>query len=426
MRIEEQLINKILNSGLEGYFESGGSLEILDTNKEELKFILKHHEEYGNIVDLTTFRRKFPRFEVGEVNETIPYLIHALKEQKNFGTLKQLLEEVSKISVEDSFEATRLLKSRLNYLKGEDNIQAIDIIHDTSRGEEYQHRLDSGVSPFVSTGLPELDSIIGGYNKQGEELVVVVARSGHGKSFYLVKTVHSAWESGLRVGFVSPEMTPSRIGYRFDTIHKGISNRALLSGFGIPDYQDYLQELKKNETPYFVTTPRMLGGRVTVSKLRELCLDKELDFLAVDGITYLRDERQRSGDSDHQSLTNISEDLFQLSLELQIPIVVVVQANREASAEGVTTPDLSHVRGSDGIVHNATKVIGLGKRDTILEVGIKKNRDGESGGYVKYNFLPDRGEYSYLPDDFDSVNSKLKQESMTAIQKEFEGHDIEF
>lgn len=426
MRIEEQLINKILSTDLESYFSNGGSLELFQTDREEMQFILDHHEQYGNIVDVTTFRRKFPRFTHGEVNETSDFLIKELKEQNNFGFLRELLETSSELALTDSFEAVRYLRTGLNQLKGEDNIQAIDIIHDTTRGEEYLERLKSGESTYISTGLPELDSIIGGYNRDGEELVVVVARSGHGKSFFLIKTVHAAWMEGLRVGFVSPEMSPSRIGYRFDTIHQGISNRALLAGFGVQGYEDYLKELSKNETPYFVTTPQMLGGRVTVSKLREFCLDKDLDFLAVDGITYIQDERYRGGDSKTTSLTNISEDLIQLSLELKIPIVVVVQANRDAVADEVTTPGLSHIRDSDGIAHNATKVLGLGKKGTVLEVGISKNRDGEMDGYVKYNFLPDSGEYSYLPDEFDSVSKELKDETMETLKKEFEGLDIEF
>lgn len=427
MRIETQLINKILKTDLEDYFTNGGSLDILQSNKEELQYILDHYERYGSIVDVTTFRRKFPQFEYGEVGGNVKSLIEELKEQKNFEAIKAILEEASEIAVDNSFEAARFLRSGLNQLREDDSIHAIDIIHDISRGEEYKRKLESGISTFISTGLPELDSIVKGYQREGEEFVVVVARTSHGKSFFLVKTVHAAWESGLRVGFVSPEMSPTSIGYRFDTIHEGISNSALIAGFGVPEYSNYLDTLSKSHNnPYYVATPKMLGGAVTVSKLREFCLKYDLDFLAVDGITYLKDERYRGGDSKTTSLTNISEDLFQLSLELKIPVVVVAQANRDAVSDDVSTPDLSHIRDSDGIGHNATMVLGMARKGTVLEIGVKKNRNGENDGYVKYNFIPDRGEYSYLPDDYDAVAKDLKEESMEAIKKEFEGHDIEF
>ena len=57
----------------------------------------------------------------------------------------------------------------------------------------------------------------------------------------------------------------------------------------------------------------------------------KLDILGIDGITYLTDERYKKGDNRTTMLTNISEDLISLSIELKIPIIVVVQSNRRWS-----------------------------------------------------------------------------------------------
>ena len=80
---------------------------------------------------------------------------------------------------------------------------------------------------FIPTGFEELDDIIYGW-QCGEEFVVIFARTGIGKSWVLVKTVQHAWEIGKNVGYVSPEMSADKIGYRFDTLVKHFSNKNLV------------------------------------------------------------------------------------------------------------------------------------------------------------------------------------------------------
>ena len=63
-------------------------------------------------------------------------------------------------------------------------------------------------------------------------------------------------------------------------------------------------------------------------------------------------KRYKKGDNKTISLINISEDLMALSIELGIPILVVVQSTRggvkNADSEG--TPELENIRDSDGSV----------------------------------------------------------------------------
>ncbi len=91
-----------------------------------------------------------------------------------------------------------------------------------------------------------------------------------------------------------------------------------------------------------------------------------------------------------------------LSLELKVPVLVVVQANRtgvgNANEDG--TPELESIRDSDGIAHNASKVISLKqKTDGVLEIGIKKQRFGRVGDKLNYLWDIDTGTFTYLPND---------------------------
>ena len=119
--------------------------------------------------------------------------------------------------------------------------------------------------------------------------------------------------------------------------------------------------------------------------------------MGIDGITYLTDERYKKGDNKTISLTNISEDLTSLSIELGIPILVVVQSNRQGAKDADTdgTPELETIRDSDGIAQNATKVIALRQTGAGLEFGIKKHRDGIHGGKLIYYRDIDKGQFNY-------------------------------
>ena len=87
-----------------------------------------------------------------------------------------------------------------------------------------------------------------------------------------------------------------------------------------------------------------------------------------------------------------------LSCDLGIPILTVVQSNREGvkqDSEG--TPELENIRDSDGIAFNATKVISLKQNSGCLEMCVKKHRDGEFGGTLNYTWNIDKGEFRYMP-----------------------------
>ena len=110
-----------------------------------------------------------------------------------------------------------------------------------------------------------------------------------------------------------------------------------------------------------------------------------------------------------------------LSCELKIPILVVVQSNRGGIKEDANaTPSLEDIRDSDGISHNATKVISLkqkGEDGLIME--IKKHRDGQFGGKLTYLWDIDRGKFQWLASGEDFANEEQKEERKNDMQAEY-------
>ena len=90
-----------------------------------------------------------------------------------------------------------------------------------------------------------------------------------------------------------------------------------------------------------------------------------------------------------------------LSVELGIPIVIVVQANREAARDkdgdvNDDAPELDTIRGSDGISHNASKVISVVHRKETITLYINKNRNGQVGQKLIYNYDVNTGKFTYI------------------------------
>lgn len=400
--ISLQILNKILqNSDASILSRYALTEEYFPGYEQEYNFIKQHLDTYNNVPDEATFLDKFPEFELIQVNETDEYLVNTIREENLYYKSVDVVQNVAEKLKVNADDAVSYLMQKVPELKPSQVITGIDIIGNARlRYDEYQNKKNAETPFYIKTGFKELDDVIGGWAK-GEEFAVLFARTGMGKSWVLITSMVYASKQNYRVGYISPEMSASKIGYRFDTIMGNFSNRALVRGNDVEGYEKYINTISMMPAPFYVATPSDFQKQITVSKLRSFCINNKLDILAVDGISYLRDERAKKGDNKTTMLTNISEDLMSLSCELGIPVITVVQSNREGvkpSGE-VGTPELENIRDSDGIAYNATKVIAIKQNEGCLEMAIKKHRDGEMGGKVSYTWNIDTGEFNFLCTD---------------------------
>jgi replicative DNA helicase len=414
--IEVQVLSKILNEG---------KLSLVSLNNitpdyflnypEEYKFILEHKDTYGNVPDKETFLAKFPDFNILDVQESDEYLIRTFQEEHLYATLVPVLNKVASLVQSDARIAIDYLRNQLPKFKFQDVALGTDIIHDSDiRYEEWEERKEHKDDFMLPSGFEELDDYIGGYSC-GEELVVIFARTGQGKTWILLKSLEHIWRVGKRVGLIEPEMTASKTGYRFDTLHGNVSNRSLMMGEDISGYDAYISKLQSAENPFIVASPKDFNRSITVSKLKSFVESNNLDVLGIDGISYLTDERANRGDNRTTALTNISEDLMDLSIELGIPVLVVCQSNREGAQRD--SPELENIRDSDGIAYNASLVISAKQQDPGIVISIKKNRNGVTGVDLTYHWDIDRGEFQYVPDD--SLNPPAGAERARNIREQF-------
>lgn len=399
--VELQVLSKILN-------DKSMSLVTLNnitddyfvTYTSEYEFIRDHVQNYGNVPDKETFLAKFPDFTIVEVSETDKYLIDTFNEEHLYSMAVPVVNKIAELMQTDANAAVEYLGSQLENLRVRSAVMGTDIISQArKRYEEYEEMKANPEKFQISTGFDKLDSIVGGW-RRGEELVVLFARTGVGKSWLLIKSLQHAWRMGYRVGLIEPEMSDVKTGYRFDTLYGHLSNRSMVRGEDLPEYAQYIDDLEKRENPFFVVSPKEFNRRITVSKLRSFIQTNNIDILGIDGISYLTDERMKRGDNRTTQLTNISEDLMDLSIELKVPIIVVAQSNREG-ANTEEAPGLENIRDSDGIAYNCSIAISARQKENTVEMNVRKNRNGVTGDKLRYLWDIDTGKFTYVENEDD-------------------------
>lgn len=421
--VQLQIISKILFNHDYSIIEDNLlTAEYFVGYENEFNFISNHVSQYNQVPDTATFLSNFPDIELVDCNESDQYLVDKIREEYLYYKSVPVIQKAAELLKTDANQASAYMINALKDLQPNYNLGGTNIIAQaTDRYNQFIERKEHQDNWFFTTGFEQLDDIIHGIQRE-EELFVIVARTNQGKSWVLEKICTHIWQLGFNIGYISPEMGSVNVGYRFDTLYKNFSNKGLVWGKNDvknEDYKQYIETLKTNVNKFIVATPNDFNRQITVSKLRNWVQQYKLDMIAIDGITYITDERYRRGDSKTITLTNISEDLMSLSMELKVPILVVVQANRGA-VENEGTPELENIRDSDGIAMNASKVISIKQSsDGILNMEIKKQRFGMVGGKLLYQWNIDIGEFVWIPSTDDATPKEVRDTAIKKVRKQY-------
>lgn len=387
----------------------------------EFEFVREHISTYGQIPDRLTFADKFPDFDFIEVNENPNYLVDQLYEDRNKRTLARIFNGVrDRINAGDVKGAMSFYTVGMEEIVSAAHIDCIDILKDQSRYDAYVERTQDFNKFYVKTGFPELDELIGGWDRL-EELATIVARPGVGKSWVLLKCAIAAAEQGLRVGLYSGEMSELKVGYRFDTLVGHISNSGIIHGNQniMNDYKRFLESVNQRFTGCLkVITPKMIKHAATVTDLEAFIEKEKLDILCIDQHSLMED--QRNAKDPVTRAANISKDLKNLQVLKRIPIIAVSQQNRNAT-DNNSTIDVSHIAQADRIGQDSTVVVFLEQKNNVMTMTLAKARDAGSGAKLKYAIDLDKGVFQFIPNEEDALNGSACDSLRSEFEPQYDG-----
>lgn len=415
--IQLQVLNYLLDSKDSSFLLMNNlTKEFFSDYSEEFEFINSHYLSYGKIPDKLTLLAKFPDFDVIEVEETPKYLLDALYEDKNRRDLTVTFNNIRKLLNENNVEAAlEEYNKSFDRMSSAIHLDSVDILKDTSRYDAYIDKLENLDNYFVTTGLKELDELLGGGWDRQEELATIVARTNMGKTWLLLKSAIAAAEQGLNVGLYSGEMSEDKIGYRVDSLVSHISNGAITHGNDTVrrEYTEFIEKLKNGliKGSLKVLTPAMISGTAGVTALRAFIEKEKLDMLCIDQHSLLDDDRHAKNPVERAS--NISKDLKNLQVLKRIPIITVSQQNRASTDNGLNTTMIAQ---SDRIGQDSTVVLFFEQKDGIMTLSLTKARDVANGKELQYTVNFDKGVFEYMPNSLDGTDSS----NVESLKDEYE------
>lgn len=405
--IQLQFLNAILDRP-ELYSVTTLTEEMFQEYEAEFRYIRDHVEKYGNVPDKATFAAKFQDFEFFDVRETDRYLVDELMEDTLYRRTVPILLECEKKLRNDSVDAAKYLLSKVPELQPKGSLIGTDFRD--RKIKEYANRDDR----VWMSGLSELDEITGGW-QSGEDLITVVGRLGQGKTWTMLKFLAEAYKQGANVGIYSGEMSAKKVMWRIDSLLTGISNRSIRSGKFKDDeeaaYKNYLAEAKQKENGIYVCVPKDFGHRASVSDLREFVKSRNIEILGIDHYGLMRDERGSRNKTER--LESIVQDLWDMSVDLGIPIIALAQANRDG-AQKEDGPEVENIAGSDAIGQFSSRVVSIKQVDKGIALSLKKNRDDAAGQRLVYLWEIDTGKFTYVPSE-----KKKEKEKIERVKKQF-------
>lgn len=245
-------------------------------------------------------------------------------------------------------------------------------------------------SYIVRTGLTELDAAIGGL--RGSQLIAVGGNPGHGKTALAWEFMINAATTGIPGALVSLEMK------RPEMIERAISKRARVDGrdivAGRVDFEDWkriqapqTQDLR--DLPVWIND-RKLSARRICSEVRRWASRQasKMKLVVIDYLGLVRHEQE--GQNRAREVGEMAEAFKALAKELDAPVVLCAQLNRENTKGGkdgkARPPVMSDFRDS-GEIEQAADVVLFPWWEGTPKVGtphpaniiIGKQRNGPQG-----------------------------------------------
>ena len=239
----------------------------------------------------------------------------------------------------------------------------------------------------VTTGIRQMDMLMGGSGMKPTNFVVIGARPGMGKSALMLSMAINASGEGKRVLYISLEMSDEENAQRTLTNTSGIALARLVAQETLTD--DENKRISDGMEAYKLENIEHYAASICrVSEIRNLAARMKdvggLDMICVDYIGLLRPEQNLG--SRVNEISQITRDLKALAMELKVVVVAAAQLNRD-NAKTNRRPQLSDLRESGSIEQDANVVIFVHDDGTPpdqfggrrVELIIAKNRQGQRG-----------------------------------------------
>ena len=304
-------------------------------------------------------------------------LLNTWKRCRVVAACQNILKNINKSSLE---EIREVIDSTQNKFDGGKPVDLNEIYegefegfknHDAWLENTQNSHLTGKVITGHSTGFRELDSRFNGLYPV--QYLVLAGQPGSGKTTLALQITRNLIENGVKVAFISLELTREQVYKKLCSIETDIPYMTIERGMNNHDFHRYIpisRRLKENKNLLvFDHTVKSLGHlRSLLRKFK----DYGCQVVCIDYLSLINHVNKNNTERIEQISSAIREELK----ELKLAGLVLSQLNREG--EKIEQPEMYHLFGSGQVGRDAYNcIIMTKKRDQLMrKVFVRKNRFG--------------------------------------------------
>lgn len=354
--VKYKSLKEFTDAGLNvGFFTDMAASKTFDFIDE---FVKKH----SAFPDAKTIEKHATGVKLDDVKEPITYYCEQLYAKHRKDKVKDTLRVVAKELEEKPEDSIKKIEALIMDLQKHRKYKDVTFLSSVdTRTSLYKKRKEAKGIDGVPSGLPMLDNELNGFKK--EDFIIISGRQKVGKSFLLAFFAMQFVKQGLRVLFLTKEMSIAAIQSRVECMMFKLPYTEFKLAKMKPEdekrYIDRMEEAKESTKGdiFYVQDVSTVSGLVIKAK------EYGVDIIIVDGLYLLDDARAKSP---WEKVTNVSRDLKKAAQSLRLPLLASTQLNRSA-AGAKTSPKMESLSFSDALGQDADAVMGLYQTEDMRE-----------------------------------------------------------
>lgn len=300
-------------------------------------------------------------------------------------------EKIKAMLLETAKNPNNIAKQLETILSEIENMQTHNVKEPTDLCDSYKKELAKRKEhqPLIY-GIPDLDYITGGIRRQ--ELTVIAARPSIGKTAFALQTAFKIALTNEQVLFFPLEMSGSQIVERLvcretDIKHQRLKTPSKMDKKDDAALERFYAESKESITDYL----KVIEGVSYLSDIKRHIQYYKPKVVFIDQLSQLKEYKKFN--SIREQFSYMTNALKSMSMELDIPIVLLAQINRAADNKEPTLADLKE---SGSIEEDSDNVIMIHQTEasmtTTLPMAliVRKQRNGQRDRQVSVRYIGEK------------------------------------
>ena len=292
--------------------------------------------------------------------------------------------EIARVANGDKVDKEKLL----SLIQDLDTIETNRYVQATNVTEEYRKEINKRENTeSLNYGIPKLDHVTGGIRRQ--ELTVISARPSMGKTAFALQIAYEQAIKRKKVLFFPLEMSAEQMMERIVCRETKIRHEALKRPKNMTEEErTQLEGFLQGYDETVGNDLFFIEGVRTLSDIKQQIENYRPDIVFVDQLSQLREHRRFN--TIREQFSYMTNELKTATMDLDIPIILLAQINRDAqNAE----PTLANLKESGSIEEDSDNVIMLHQTGetswdyTPTDIIVRKQRNGARDIKIETTFI---------------------------------------